>query len=213
MKKYLRAPLEMGFVIPAKAGMTFRAILTIILMLISLCTITTSYADQQTFKDVQQQLAQANNISGQFVQIRNIKLLSQPLKSAGNFTLSKANGLQWDQTQPFKSTLQLTASKLTQQIGDNPPTVITKQQQPIVFFFAKTFLSVFRGNTKDLTPYFNIKFSGTVHNWTINLTAKTAPLNKAIKKIKLSGGKYVKSAVIEEATGDTLTIRFSNIHV
>ncbi len=181
------------------------------LFLISIAAITPSYANQQDFQAVQHQLAQANNVSGKFVQIRKIKLLSSPLKSEGNFTLSKTKGLSWNQTQPFKSTLQLTASKLIQQIGNNPPIVLTKNQQPIVFFFAKTFLSVFRGNTQDLKPYFNIGFTGNINDWKINLTAKSAPLNKAIKKIELSGGKYVKTAIISEATGDSLTIHFSDV--
>ena len=185
--------------------------LVIILILISTAAISTSYANQQAFVLVQKQLAQADNISGKFVQIRNIKLLSAPLKSQGNFTLSKTNGLKWNQTQPFKSTLQITSSKLIQQIGNNPPTIITKDQQPIVFFFAKTFLSVFQGNTEELKPYFNINFTGNVNNWKLKLTAKSAPLNKAIKTIELRGGKYVQTAIINEATGDTLTIHFSDI--
>ena len=170
-------------------------------------------SNQKIFHAVQQQLASADNLSGHFTQTRDIKLLSSPLKSEGNFILSKSKGLSWNQTQPFKSQLTVTADKLTQQIGDNPPITLTKEQQPIVFFFTQTFLSVFKGDTKALTPYFNIGFSGDQKNWQIRLAAKTAPLNKAITQIELSGGNYFNSAVISEATGDKLTIHFRHIKV
>ncbi len=196
--------------------------LLFIFILISLSFTTASYAtavysyplsaaNQPAFNKVQQQLAQAENLSGRFVQIREIKLLSSPLKSAGNFVLSKTTGLTWNQTKPFTSKLQLTASKLIEQIGNHPPTVLTKEQQPIVFFFTKTFLSAFQGDTKELKPYFTIYFSGDPNSWVIGLKAKTAPLNKAIKSIELIGGKHINTAIIHEATGDQLTIHFSDV--
>ena len=163
------------------------------------------------FVNVQKMLAKTSNLTGDFKQIRNIKLLSSPLISTGTFSISKKNGLHWDQSNPFISKLTVTENKIIQKMQNAPPTIITKQKQPIVFSFTKIFLSVFKGNTKMLENYFNIFFMGNQKYWTIALTPKASPLNKAIESIQLKGQQYLQQVVIQEKKGNQLTIIFSNI--
>ena len=110
------------------------------------------------FTEVQKMLAQQDNLSGAFKQTRYIPLLSHPLVSYGHFTLSKKSGLHWIQKKPFSSTLTLTNNKITQTIADNPPTIITKAEQPIVFSFTNIFLSLFNGNMALVENYFKCDF-------------------------------------------------------
>src|SRR3990167_3251085 len=77
-------------------------------------------AGENNFKAVQMQLSKTAYLTGHFVQIRDIKLLSSPLKSEGDFTFSKKKGLVWKQLKPFQSTLTVTDSRLTQRIGNGP---------------------------------------------------------------------------------------------
>lgn len=167
--------------------------------------------NQERFQQVQTMLAKADNLSGKFKQTQKIALLSKPLISTGKFTLSKSNGLQWKQITPFQSKFIVTPNKIEQQIENNPPTIITKEQQPIVFSFTNIFLSVFNGDTKTITNYFAITFAGDTSKWCIALQPIGAPLNKAINSIELAGSNYVNSIVINDAKNNQIIMRLSNV--
>ena len=160
---------------------------------------------------VQQMLSVADNLKGDFTQTRHIALLSAPLISSGNFVISKTTGLTWDQLKPFASSLQVTDTKLIQKMGDNPPTTITKEQQPIVFSFTSIFLSIFKGDTAKVKQYFNIYFMGDTVHWEIALKPNSSPLNKAIASIELSGGEYIQTVSINEVKKNKMVIEFANI--
>ena len=160
---------------------------------------------------VQKMLSVADNLKGDFTQTRHIALLSAPLISSGNFVISKTTGLTWDQLKPFASSLQVTDTKLIQKMGDNPPTIITKEQQPIVFSFTSIFLSIFKGDTAKVKQYFEIYFTGDTKHWEIALKPNSSPLNKAIASIELSGGKYIQTVTINEVKKNKMVITFSNI--
>jgi outer membrane lipoprotein-sorting protein len=168
-------------------------------------------SNKQAFNQVQKLLSENTNLEGQFKQVRHIKVLSSPLESNGDFSISQKSGLHWDQALPFESKLTVTDDKIVQVIQNSPPTIITKEKQPIVFSFTKIFLSVFKGNTPALESYFNIYFSGNTEHWEIALKPKGSPLDKAIASIELEGAKYVHTVTIKETRGNTLDIEFLNV--
>lgn len=168
-------------------------------------------SNENDFQQVQVQLSKADNLSGDFSQIREMKLLTAPLKSSGKFILSKRNGLQWNQTKPFKSSLLVTNTKIEQQIENTPATIITQKEQPIVFSFTHIFLSVFNGDAIAIKEYFNIYFSGNTKAWRIVLKPTNSMLQKAIVSIEMTGGKYVQTVVINEVKQNQMILHFSNI--
>lgn len=168
-------------------------------------------ANEPAFTLVEQQLSKAKTLSGDFTQIRKMKLLSAPLISKGHFVLSKSQGLQWVQTTPFQSTLIVTANKIEQRIENTPPTIMTREEQPIVFSFTSIFLSIFNGDSKSIQSYFKIYFSGNINKWDIELKPIDPLLQKAITSIEMSGGKYIHAITINETKQNLMTMRFSNI--
>jgi hypothetical protein len=170
----------------------------------------TGSVGQNQLQQVHKMLASTDNLSGNFKQVRKMQLLSDPLVSSGHFVLSKTKGLKWYQTTPFKSTLIVTASKIEQQLESSPPVVITKEQQPVVFSFTNIFLSVFNGDTKTVSEYFDITFTGNTSRWNIILKPNSAPLNKAIASIEMSGGKYINYIAINETKNNQTIIRLYN---
>lgn len=169
--------------------------------------------NKNSFQQVEQQLSTPNTVTGRFKQIRLVQGLSQPLVSSGTFSLSKRSGLLWQQTNPFSSTLIITDSKIEQKLLDNPPTILTKEEQPIIFSFTRIFLAIFQGDIHQVTQYFNIYFIGTKDHWKIALTPKEEPLNKAIQSIELQGASTVASITIKDRQKNTLTITFYDIQV
>ena len=162
-------------------------------------------------KQVHKMLAQADGLAGHFKQVRKIKLLAAPLVSSGRFVLSKAQGLKWQQTSPFKSNLIVTGEKIEQQLENSPKLVITKEQQPVVFSFTNIFLSVFNGDTKAISEYFTITFTGNTAHWNIILKPIAAPMNKAIESIAMSGGKYINCITINEVKNNQIIIQLFNV--
>jgi outer membrane lipoprotein-sorting protein len=168
-------------------------------------------ASQSTFYKIEAGLARTGTVNGKFTQTQYMALLSSPLVSNGYFSLSKKTGLSWVQETPFSSKLTLTENKLLQQIGDTSPTIITRQEQPIVFTFTRIFLSIFDGNSQLLETWFDIYFIGGTQAWTIGLIPKASPLNKAIAHIVLTGSKYVRSVTVQDTKGNRTVIEFSDI--
>jgi len=168
--------------------------------------------NHSAFLAVEQQLANSGDLAGQFKQTQYIQLLSAPLMSEGQFSLSTTSGLLWQQTKPFPSTLRMTQEKIIQQLGNTPETVLTKTQQPVVFAFANLFISIAKGDTKTLTTYFHITFQGNPAQWQIQLTPTTSPMNKAIARIDMTGSRYVQTVSVRQVNGNQTDIVFVNVH-
>ena len=186
------------------------------LVLGTVLSITSVYAgsldNNKDFLAVEKQLTKNANISGDFEQTRYISGLDNPLKSTGEFSIT-TDGLVWDQTDPFKSTMKASKDRLEQSIMDNPPTVITREQQPMVFTFTQVFMSVFQGDTTSVESYFNIEFSGDVNGWKITLSPKSSPLDKAIKTIELEGSKTIEHIKVTDAQENIIDIKLMNVKV
>ncbi len=186
------------------------------LVLGTVLSMTSVYAasleDNKDFVAVEKQLTKNANISGDFEQTRYISGLDNPLKSTGEFSIT-TDGLVWDQTDPFKSTMKASKDRLEQSIMDNPPTVITREQQPMVFTFTQVFMSVFQGDTSSVESYFNIEFSGDVNSWKITLSPKSSPLDKAIKTIELEGAKTIEHIKVTDAQENVIDIKLMNVKV
>lgn len=193
-----------------------------ILTCVSILFITTSYGDSilnhplknlddSNFQQVQEILSKPASIEGNFTQVRNVKILSQPLVSSGAFLLSKKDGLLWKQDKPFISTMTMNSQKIEQKIMDNPPSVLTEKEQPAVFNFTKIFLSVFQGNLSEVQQYFNIYFMGDAHHWEMLLIPTGSPLNKAIYSIQLNGERTIQEVTVIDAEKNSLKISFSRV--
>ncbi|MPW37183.1 outer membrane lipoprotein carrier protein LolA [Vibrio halioticoli] len=169
-----------------------------------------SYAQVTDLASLQTQLAQHDIVRGDFTQLRSIEMFAQPLRSQGTFTLSKTNGLLWQQNTPFPVNLVLTKDKLRQTFANQDPQVITAKENPMAFYFSHVFLAVFHGDTQALKEQFNIDFSVKAGTWTITLTPTQAPLNSVFSSIVLVGTQAIDSLTLQEIRGDKTEIVFSN---
>lgn len=168
-----------------------------------------AFAKVTDLASLQQQLASQNIVRGDFEQQRHIAMFEQPLASSGQFLLAKERGLLWHQTSPFPVSLVLTEDKLRQTFSNQPAQVITKQQNPMAFYFSHIFLSVFHGDTEQLKQQFELDFSLRDEQWQLTLLPLSAPLNSVFKQIILSGQQDINRLVLEEIRGDKTEIAFS----
>ncbi|MEZ8098956.1 LolA family protein [Vibrio bivalvicida] len=169
-----------------------------------------SWAEVTDLVSLQDQLAKHSIVRGEFTQLRHIEMFEQPLSSQGHFTLSKQQGLLWQQDVPFPVNLVLTEDKLRQTFSGQEPQVITANDNPMAFYFSHVFLAVFHGDTQALQQQFDIAFKVTSGDWTITLTPKQAPLNAVFETITLVGNQNIDELTLREIRGDKTEILFSN---
>ncbi|UPQ89366.1 outer membrane lipoprotein carrier protein LolA [Vibrio sinaloensis] len=163
-----------------------------------------------TLEQLETQLAQHPIVRGEFTQQRHLEMFAEPLSSSGRFTLSKQQGLLWQQNTPFAVNLVLTQDKLRQTFVDQAPQTISAEQNPLVFYFSRVFLAVFHGDTQALQTEFELDFSAQDDQWQLVLTPRQAPLNQVFSTITLSGDQAIDSLVLQELRGDQTEIQFSH---
>ena len=146
---------------------------------------------------------------GDFVQHKQMKMFKQPLLSSGHFLLDNKNGLIWQQESPFPVALVLVKDKLKQQISKQPAQIILAKDNPMVFYFSHLFLSLFKGDIKQLEQQFSLTLSGSSEQWQLQLTPKSAPLNRIFEHIDISGAKYINQLKLVELSGDSSLLDFS----
>jgi len=169
-----------------------------------------SWAEVTDLTSLQKQLAEHTIVRGEFTQLRHIEMFEQPLSSQGHFTLSKQQGLLWQQDVPFPVNLVLTEDKLRQTFSGQEPQVITAKDNPMAFYFSHVFLAVFHGDTEALKEQFDIDFEAKSGKWVIELTPRQSPLNAVFQTITLIGNENIDGLTLQEIRGDKTEILFSN---
>ena len=158
-----------------------------LLTLISFLMMSFSLAAQNfTFDDVCRKLSENPNMTGDFVQEKNLKNSSRPMKSSGKFIFSP-DGLLWKTEKPFPSSMVVTKKFIRQTNSKGVSNVQDISQDQIFSNISLMLTSIFNGNSQEILKVFDVKFSSSEKNWTAFLTPKDAQIASVIKSLELSG--------------------------
>ena len=158
-----------------------------LLTLISFLMMSFSLAAQNfTFDDVCRKLSENPNMTGDFVQEKNLKNSSRPMKSSGKFIFSP-DGLLWKTEKPFSSSMVVTKKFIRQTNSKGVSNVQDISQDQIFSNISLMLTSIFNGNSQEILKVFDVKFSSSEKNWTVLLTPKDAQISSVIKSLELSG--------------------------
>lgn len=158
-----------------------------LLTLISFLMMSFSLAAQNfTFDDVCRKLSENPNMTGDFVQEKNLKNSSRPMKSSGKFIFSP-DGLLWKTEKPFLSSMVITKKFIRQTNSKGVSNVQDISQDQIFSNISLMLTSIFNGNSQEILKVFDVKFSSSEKNWTALLTPKDAQISSVIKSLELSG--------------------------
>ncbi|EOC1426827.1 outer membrane lipoprotein carrier protein LolA [Cronobacter dublinensis] len=171
-------------------------------------------ASAVTLDELQQRFTQQPVVRAHFEQTRTIKDMPQPLRSRGEMIIARDKGLLWRQTQPFPMTLLLDDTRMAQQINDQPPQVVTAQNNPQMFQFNHLLRALFQADRKVLEQNFRIDFQVNGQGrWRLALTPVTTPLDKIFASIELEGRDYLETINLSDKQGDQTDIVFSQHHL
>lgn len=163
-----------------------------------------------TLDTLQQRFTEQPVVRAHFTQTRTIKDLPQPLKSAGNMLIARDRGLLWDQTSPFPMQLLLDDKRMVQAINDQPPQIITAENNPQMFQFNHLLRALFQADRKVLEENFRVEFADLgAGRWTLRLTPITTPLDKIFATIDLAGSTYLDTIQLNDKQGDRTDIVLS----
>jgi outer membrane lipoprotein-sorting protein len=176
-------------------------------MLLLLC----AHASAVTLEQLQQRFASQPVIRANFVQVRTISGMAQPLVSRGQLVIAQQQGLWWQQATPFPLTLILDDKRMVQSISGQPPQVITADSNPQMFQFNHLLRALFQADEKVLRENFALDFHDQGNNrWQLSLTPVAAPLNKIFNRIDLQGDQFLNRIVLDDKQGDKTEITLSD---
>jgi hypothetical protein len=165
-----------------------------------------------TLQSVQTQLRVQKVARGEFVQMRELKLLSKPLESRGSFLLVRGTGLLWTQELPFPLRVAITDSTLRTETAGGAPVELKVAGNPIVFTISGIFLALFSGDDARLSEYFSVTFGAVdEQRWQWLLKPIRPPLSTAFTEIRLMGAAQISELEVVEKGGDRTRIFFSNV--
>lgn len=154
-------------------------------------------------------LEQAPVIRAQFEQKKDMAAFKKPLITRGRLVFARQHGVLWQIEQPLKLTYVLQEGRMVEIGDDGAVQTRTTQDAPAVAQIGRIFRALLGGQTKALAEFFDSTGSGDPDKaWILTLNPRNPQVGQFIKHITLTGGKHVDNLRIEEANGDTATIRF-----
>jgi len=153
-------------------------------------------------------LQKSTVLRSQFRQTRYLKILSSPIISEGKLNYFSGKGIIWEINKPIESKIIISQNKITE-IDSNHK--ISSRPNPGVIY---TLLdALFNGNSDVLRQNFNINHHVSTDHWRLELTPKSAPLNKIFKTIEINGQQQIKKITLNDVNSDftIITLRSSNI--
>ncbi|SFA70568.1 Outer membrane lipoprotein carrier protein LolA [Collimonas sp. OK607] len=158
---------------------------------------------------IQSMLARPPILCGRFDQTKQLVGIKKPLLSNGRFCVVNGKGVLWRTLQPFPNTLRLKRDEIVQMQGDRVAMRMDAKQEPVVRMINSVLFSLLAGDLSQLETLFQLDGSVQGNSWKVALTAREPALAKAIGTLALTGGAYVKTVTINEASGDHTEINFS----
>lgn len=157
------------------------------------------------WQEIAAQLQASGSVQGDFVQQRRLKSLNVPLTVSGEFVLAR-RVLLWKTHQPFADKLRVCAQGIEQFSPEQ-----NRWQPQRNGAQVKIFLALLGGDPAGLQQHFDFRVSGSLKDWRLHLTPKTALMRQIFLKIDVAGGQTVQNITLYEKQGDVLDITFGRV--
>jgi hypothetical protein len=167
---------------------------------------------RQIIAPAARELAKTPVLRGSFVQRKFLKDISKPLKSSGDFVISREQGIWWHTQQPFDSEFILTPDSMAQLDGGKLALRLTAAQQPGLRVVGDVFFSIFALDPGALAGNFALfGQSGERGAWTMGLRPKSGALSGVLTETAISGGTRVDKVELWDAHGDRTEILLNSV--
>lgn len=155
---------------------------------------------------VKAKLSEAAVQQGTFEQSKQVKGFKRPLKSSGEYVVTRGEGVQWNTLKPFPSELTVTAGEISSKQNGAEVFRLDAKSEPTVRVITQLLFSLLSGDLAALESHFTATGEVQAERWKIALKPKTDGLKKVFASIDLEGDRAVRSVLLKELNGDVTTI-------
>jgi outer membrane lipoprotein-sorting protein len=172
----------------------------------------TAVTDLAKFKSAFMDVAQkTTTIKSDFIQDKNLSMLSEKITSKGKFWFKKSNQVRMEYTQPFEYLMIINQDKVYIKDGTKENTISTKSNK-LFQQINKITVDCVQGTALD-NPDFATKIFENKGSYLVELTPVSKDLKNYFSTINIIIDKKdytVSSIEMNESSGDNTTIRFIN---
>lgn len=161
----------------------------------------------QLLEQVRQQMPALEQVAGRFTQRKYLAVLPQPLVSKGQFRFDRAQGLDWQISEPLASRLVFDHDGL-KQLQNGETLWQVSGDQPVVAMIGQVISAVLSADWTTLARYFEISGQLASGQWQLSLTPKDNAMAQMLTRIDLAGRQYLQTMTLFEANQDRTELSF-----
>lgn len=149
-------------------------------------------------------LAQVKSASGQFVERKYLRILTEPLEFRGTLSYSAPGRLEKHTLKPKPESLVLEQDRLTiEDKARNQRRVLVLQEHPVLWAFVESIRSTLAGDLKSLNRFYHVSLEGDERRWHLLMKPRDARMQTVVSEIRVTGsGHSVRVVEVHEAGGD-----------
>ncbi len=157
------------------------------------------------------ELAKTPVLRGSFVQRKFLSGIPKPLKSSGNYVISREQGIWWHTLLPFDSDFILTPDSMVQLDDGKIAARLSAEQQPGLRVVGDVFFSIFSLNPSALAGNFELFGQrGERDAWVMGLRPKSSVLRNVMSETVITGATRVDKVEFWDSHGDRTEITLSS---
>ncbi len=188
-----------------------RAILKQAGLLLALCAplASASAASAWTLPELLHTLASRGDSRANFVEIRTLALLSQPLRLEGSVEFRPPAYLAKHVRLPAEEHYIIDGNALRIERPGQAPLQLALSDYPALEAFAASLRAPLAGDGAALQRYYRVSLGGSRRHWLLALVPLQPEMVESIRRVTLAGsGDHIERLDIEEAGGDRSSLRF-----
>jgi hypothetical protein len=152
--------------------------------------------------ELMQLLASRSHGHVAFTEVHKLAMLKQPLTSSGELIYEAPERLQKLTLAPRPETLGLDHGVLTLERGHRKR-VLALKDYPQVIPFVESIRATLAGDRAALERYFNVRFTGTLADWALELQPRDPQVSATVREVRISGARdAIHTVQIEQSDGD-----------
>lgn len=165
----------------------------------------------QLLSRIADRLAQPAVVRARFVQEKRLAALSRPVVSRGRLTIARGDGVLWRLETPIRMSIAITETGIVETDSEGTRRARTARDNPALAEIGRVFRGVFTADLSSLRQYFELRVTGDLDRWHVDLAPRSAEVGRFIRTMQLSGGRHIETIRVEEPGGDYMVIRLSGV--
>jgi outer membrane lipoprotein-sorting protein len=161
---------------------------------------------------VENMSSSTNNIESDFVQTKDLKVLSEKIISKGHFVFQKKNKLRWQYVSPYSYIIVLSENKVLIKDEDHKVKKYDLSTNKVFKEINDIMLSCVNGEILN-SPKFKISYFENDKDYKLELVPNSAAMRESLAKVILYFDKQISSVIrldMIEKTGDQTKLEFLN---